>query len=426
MKKFVPSYLQFIEIWSVINNENMEGSNKMNKVFEEVKIGEITFKNRIIRSATHEGMCNENGEPNEELIKKFEQLAKGGAGAIITGFVGIMPNGNAPSKYMPMIDSDEKIDSFKKLVQRVHSYDTPIIMQIAHCGRQTRSKVTGYPTVAPSPIKDKLYNEDKPHELTEEEIYEIIENFVLGIERAKKAGFDGVELHAAHGYLLSSFLSPHMNKPKDKWGGNTENRFRIVKEILLRARERVGDYTIIAKINAYEKAKDGMNIEEAIKISKYLEEAKCDAIDVSCGIEEDGLWTLRGNFPFEMMAHDNHRIKKIPKSFRKIAKPFIKMQFESPKPYKLFNVPSAEKIKKEVNIPIIVVGGIRRLDEIKEIIENNKSDIVAMSKPFIIEPNIVNKFKEGKQEESRCIDCNYCIIGIEERPLKCYYGKLPK
>ncbi len=396
----------------------------MNQVFEKVKIGRIVLNNRIIRSATHESMANENGEPTEELIKKYEQLAKGEVGAIVTGFVRIMQNGKVP--FMNMIDSDEKIDSFKKVANRVHKYNTPIILQLAHCGRQTRSKMTGYPTVAPSPIKDKLYNEDKPHELTESEILEIIDNFVKGIERAKKAGFDGVELHLAHGYLLSSFLSPHMNKRKDRWGGNTENRFRIVKEILLKARETVRDYTIIAKINAYEKSNDGMKIDEAIKISKYLEEAGCDAITVSCGIAEDGFFTLRGDFPFEIMEHDNFRIKELPKFVRNLAKPVLERKFKSPTPYSSYNLDSAEKIKKQVSIPVITVGGIRKLSEIEEIIEGNKSDLVAMAKPFIIEPNIVKKFKEGKQTESRCINCNYCIIGIEERPLRCYYGKLPK
>ena len=115
---------------------------------------------------------------------------------------------------------------------RGHTPNTPIILQIAHCGRQTLSKITGLPTVAPSPIRDKLYDEDLPHQLSETEINEIINSFVLSIERAKKAGFDGIQLHLAHGYLLSSFLSPHMNKRKDKWGGSTENRFRIVSEIM--------------------------------------------------------------------------------------------------------------------------------------------------------------------------------------------------
>ena len=398
----------------------------MSNVFEEAKIGEITLRNRMIRSATHEGMSDESGKPTEELIKKYEQLAKGGVGAIITGYAGIMQSGKSPLEHMLMIDCDDNIDSFKEMVDRVHAYGTPIIIQIAHCGRQTRSRVTGYPTVAPSPIRDKLYNEDKAHELTENEIFEIINNFVLSIERAKKSGFDGVQLHIAHGYLLSSFLSPHMNKRKDKWGGNTENRFRIVKEILIKAKETVGNYPILAKINAYEKSYDGMTIEEAVKISKYLEAFGCHAIEVSCGIAEDGFWGIRGDFPFEIMAVDHYRMRSIPNIIKPFIKPILKKQFGSPKPYELYNLASAEKIKKQVDIPVIVVGGIRKIEDIQKIIEEGLCDFVSMSRPFIIEADIVNKFKEGKQTQSKCIHCNYCLIGGEERPLKCYYGKLGK
>lgn len=163
----------------------------MNNVFDEAKIARVTLKNRIIRSATHEGMSDEKGKPTEELIKKYEALAKGGVGAIITGYVGIQQNGRAPLHNMLMIDTDDNIKSFQELVNRVHKYNTPIFMQIAHCGRQTRSKVTGYKTVAPSAIRDKLYYEDKPHELSENEILEIIDNFASSIERAKKQDLMG-------------------------------------------------------------------------------------------------------------------------------------------------------------------------------------------------------------------------------------------
>lgn len=398
----------------------------MNDVFSEAEIGGVTLKNRIFRSATHEGMADEKGRPTLELIKKYEALAKGEVGAIITGYVGIQQNGKAPLKNMLMMDSDDNIKAFQGLVDKVHEYNTPIFLQVAHCGRQTRSKITGCETVAPFPIKDKFYNEDKPHELSETEIWEIIDNFVFAIERGKKAGFDGVELHLAHGYLLSSFLSPHMNKRKDKWGGNTENRFRIVKEIMNKARKVVGDYPILAKINAYEKSKDGMEISEAVKVSKYLEEVGCDAIEVSSGIAEDGFFVSRGDFPFDIIAKDNFRMKKIPRIITSLAKPFIEKMMGSPKPYFLYNLSSAEEIKNHVKIPVIVVGGVRKLEDIKNIIEHDKCDFVSMSRPFIIEPNIVKKFEEGKQTESRCINCNYCMIGVEERPLKCYYGHVSK
>ncbi|SEP47329.1 NADH:flavin oxidoreductase [Propionispora vibrioides] len=396
----------------------------MEDVFTEAHIAGIKLKNKIIRSATHEGLADEVGNPSEALIKKYEVLAKGGVGAIITGYAAIMKNGKSPLVNMLMIDKDERIQYYKRLVERVHQYNIPIFLQITHCGRQTFSKTTGLPTVAPSAIKDKLYNEDIPQELNESGIYEIVENFASAIERAKKAGFDGVQLQLSHGYLLSSFLSPHMNKRIDKWGGSSENRFRIVKEIMKKSREKVGDFPIIAKINGYEKSKDGLKLDEAILIAKYLESSRCNAIEVSCGIAEEGFMASRGSFPFEMIAKYNHLMKKVPKILYPLVKIVLKNRFASPEPKYLYNVDNAKKIKENIKIPVIVVGGIRKLEDIKSIINYGQSDFISMARPFIIEPDIVKKFMEGKQQESGCIDCNYCQIGIEESFLKCYYGKV--
>lgn len=396
----------------------------MKEVFSESKIAGVTIKNKIIRSATHESLADEMGNPTEALIKKYEALAKGQVGAIITGYAAIMQNGKSPLLNMLMIDSDERIPYYKKLVDCIHAYNTSIFLQVTHCGRQTFSRTTGMSTVAPSPIKDKLFNEDIPHELNDTEINEIMENFVAAIERAKKAGFDGVQLQISHGVLLSSFLSPHMNKRRDKWGGNTENRFRIVKEIMEKARARVGDYPIITKINCYEKPKDGIDLKEAILIAKNLENYGCDAIEISCGIGEDGFTATRGDFPFEMIAKYNHLMKKTPKIFYPVVKRVLKHSFGSPEPISMYNVNAAIEIKKNINIPVIVVGGIRRLENIERIINNEQCDFVSMSRPFIMEPTLVKKFIDGKQKQSKCIDCNYCQIGIERSPIKCYYGKI--
>jgi 2,4-dienoyl-CoA reductase-like NADH-dependent reductase (Old Yellow Enzyme family) len=355
----------------------------MKSVFGDAEIAGVTLKNRIIRSATHEGMADTNGSPTEMMIKKYELLAKGEVGAIITGYAGIQQNGKSPMHNMLMIDSDAQIESFQELTRRIHKYRTPIFLQIAHCGRQTRSKITGFPTVAPSPIKDKMYNEEAPHALSEADINEIIDNFVLAVQRAKKAGFDGVQLHAAHGYLLSSFLSPHMNKRSDKWGGSTENRFRIVGEIIRQARARVDEYPILAKINAYEKSKDGIRTEEAMKISRCLEQEGCDGIEVSCGIAEEGFVTIRGDFPFEMIATNNFKMEKVPRLFYPLVEFVIERTMASPEPRFLYNLEHAEKIKKNVSIPVIVVGGIRKLEDISNIIEQERCDFVSMSRPSL-------------------------------------------
>lgn len=398
----------------------------MKSVFGDAEIAGVKLKNRIIRSATHEGMADKYGSPTEMLMKKYELLARGEVGAIITGYAGVQQDGKCSLYNSLMINSDLQIRFYQELTSRVHELDTPIFLQISHCGRQTRSKIIGFTTVAPSPIRDKMYSEDIPHALSETEINEIIDNFVLAIERAKKAGFDGVQLHAAHGYLLSSFLSPHMNKRNDKWGSNTENRFRIIGEILRQARARVDEFPILAKINAYEKSKDGIKIEEAVKISMYLEKAGCDGIEVSCGIAEEGFVTTRGDFPFEMITTNNFKMERIPRLLYPLVGHVIKRTMVSPEPHFLYNLDHAEEIKKNVSIPIIVVGGIRKLKDIKNIIEKERCDFVSMCRPFIIEPNLVKKFKEGSQSESKCINCNYCTVGSEKHPLKCYYGRMPR
>lgn len=398
----------------------------MKSVFGDAEIAGVKLKNRIIRSATHEGMADKNGSPTEMLMKKYELLARGEVGAIITGYAGVQQDGKCSLCNSLMINSDLQIRFYQELTSRVHELDTPIFLQISHSGRQTRSKIIGFTTVAPSPIRDKMYSEDIPHALSETEINEIIDNFVLAIERAKKAGFDGVQLHAAHGYLLSSFLSPHMNKRNDKWGSNTENRFRIIGEILRQARARVDEFPILAKINAYEKSKDGIKIEEAVRISMYLEKAGCDGIEVSCGIAEEGFVTTRGDFPFEMITTNNFKMERIPRLLYPLVGHVIKRTMVSPGPHFLYNLDHAEEIKKNVSIPIIVVGGIRKLKDIKNIVEKERCDFVSMCRPFIIEPNLVKKFKEGSQSESKCINCNYCTVGSEKHPLKCYYGRMPR
>ena len=398
-----------------------------NKTFETTEIAGIKLKNRIIRSATHEGMADESGFPTETYKKLYVRLAKGGVGAIITGYAGIQQDGKSSLLGMTMIDSDGFIPVYKEIVDEVHKHGAKIIMQIAHCGRQTRSKTTGLPTVAPSSIRDKMYNEDKPKELTEGEIYSIIENFSEAALRSKKAGFDAVQLHLAHGYLLSQFLSSYSNKRKDKWGGTTENKYRIIDEIFRKIKDKVGDYPILVKLNAYDGRKKGMRISEAVQIAQLLEKSGCTAIEVSSGVFEEGLYTFRSEkLPIEAAMKYVFKYKNLPGPVKTIAKPVIKAIMKQPKPLKKYNLDAAVKIKKAVDIPVIVVGGFNNIDDINDTIENKGIDFISMSRPFIIEPNIINKFEEGKQTESRCIMCNYCAIIGEEKALRCYYGKLPK
>lgn len=390
-----------------------------NKVFEPFELAGITFRNRIIRSATFEGISDENGKPKEQLFKKYEALAKGGVGGIITGFIGVEQQGKA-SDNMAMINKTENIETFKKLTKRMHELNTPIIAQLNHCGGQSKEESTHMQVVAPSKISDY-----KAMEMTKAEILEVIEAFVQGIKNAKEAGFDGVQIHVAHGYLLSEFVSPRMNRRKDEWGGSTENRFRILKMIFEKARKKVGDFPIIVKMNGYETLKNGLTIEESVKIAKLLEQVGCDGIEVSNGTLKAGIATMRGDVPWKMIMAENDKLNKMPEFMKNFVGTVAKKVVPQPQPKNLYNLKAAISIKKAVNIPIIVVGGITNLEEIEDIINNDKCDAVSMSRPFIIESDLVNKFKTGKQTQSKCIQCNFCIIAVEKRPLKCYYGKVP-
>jgi len=395
--------------------------------FKPLEISGIRFKNRIIRSATHEGMADETGIPDERLKKLYVSLAKGSAGAIITGFTGIRQDGKSSMHNMIMIDRDEVIPAFKEITDAVHEYNTPIIMQVAHCGRQTRSKSTGEPVKGVSPIRHKFFNEDLPHELTQSEINEIINGFVLAAIRAKNAGFDAIQLHAAHGFLLSEFLSSHSNRRNDQWGGSIKNRFRIVKEILERTKEKTDGFPVFIKLNSHDSQKNGMIVDEAVAYAKMLEQAGCDGIEVSCGTIEDGLYTIRGEkLPAEAALQYTFKYESLPLLVKKVAGPFLKAVVKQPKPLNNYNLDAAVKIRKAVNIPVMVVGGINSFDSIDKIINRHGIDLVSMSRPFIIQPDIVEKFKSGDLQKSKCIMCNFCAILIEKRSLKCYYGKLPK
>jgi 2,4-dienoyl-CoA reductase-like NADH-dependent reductase (Old Yellow Enzyme family) len=320
---------------------------------------------------------------------------------------------------MAMIDKAENVETFKEITKRMHELGTPIIAQLNHCGGQSKEESAHMPVVAPSKISDY-----KANEMTKAEILDVIEAFVQGIKRAKEAGFDGVQVHVAHGYLLSEFVSPRMNRRGDEWGGNTENRFRILKMIFEKARKEVGNYPIIVKLNGYETLKNGMTIEESVKIAKLLEQVGCDGIEVSNGTLKAGLATIRGQVPWKMIVAQNEKLKNMPEFMKNFVGVIANKTVPQPLPKYLYNMEAAMSIKKAVNIPVILVGGITKLEEVEDLINNVKCDAVSLCRPFIIESDLVNKFKTGKQTQSKCIQCNFCIVGVEKGPLKCYYGKV--
>lgn len=399
-----------------------------NIIFEETIIGGVKLDNRIIRSATHDGLADENGAPTEKMIKKYEYLAQNDVGCIITGYAGVSENGMSPYPAMLKIHNNDNLEAFSRLTDAVHSSKTPIVLQIAHCGRQTSSKAIGCKKVAPT-AKRHLFYPDKAKELNETEIEQIIRDFVDAGIRAEKCGFDAVQLHGGHGYLLHDFISPYGNSRNDKWGGSTENRCKIIVDIIKGIKEST-HLPVWIKLSAEDNRKNGMNIEEAVRVCKILESAGIDAIEVSCGTVEDGMSTMRSRLmPMEAVFEYREPCASFPKPLKDISLFFANLVnpiIKQPTPLENFNVSNANRISNAVDVSVIVVGGIHRLCDMNEIISSEKAQAVSMCRPFICEPNLVKKLKKGKQSEAKCIMCNYCGLVIEKGETKCLYGQIKK
>lgn len=395
----------------------------MNILFTPSSLSGLTLPTRILRSATHEGMGDEHGHADKKLLPLYERLASNRVGAIISGYVAVQQSGKA-TRHMRMFHTDEYIADYLEMNNVMQSYGVPLILQLAHGGGQCSPAVTGEDVVAPSAIKLPNYP-NKPRALNESEIEAIITDFVLSVERAQKAGFAGVQLHAAHGYLLAEFFSPSMNRRTDRWGGSMENRFRIVGEILRQARQKVGDYPIWIKISATDSLRNGMRLEQAIQLARLLEESGCDAIEVSCG-SGDGFNTIRvKDIPAQAALQMVPRYARLAPWKKRLMKSVAPYFFKQHKPLYNYNVEAAHQIKQQVKLPVIVVGGIRRLVDIETIVTQGKADYVALCRPFIIEPGIVAKFASGKQTVSRCQECGFCLLGVSSHPLRCYNAKIP-
>jgi 2,4-dienoyl-CoA reductase-like NADH-dependent reductase (Old Yellow Enzyme family) len=393
------------------------------ELFLEGRIGGLKLSNRMIRTASHEGLSDEEGRPTDETFEFYKGFVKGGVGMIITGYAGIHQSGKSALYHMTMIDMDELIPAHKSLVDRIHGIGGKIVLQIAHCGRQTWSRATKQCLMAPSALPCGFYKE-LPREMTDDDIHNVIHSFATAARRTKEAGYDGVQIHGAHGYLLFSFLSQHSNRRRDKWGGSLENRFRIVAEVLKSVREAVGsDYPVLIKLNTYERAWRGMRPNECAKIARMVEETDCcDAIEFSCGTNEGGFVMARGRFPtwalFKYMRpYCNYHwfIKSLMKIF---VIPFVKMM--QPPFVEGYNLAAAAMAKKSISLPVITVGGMRSKYFMENAIKLGQTDFVSMARPLIREPDLPNKFKDCVSNTALCDNCNDCVVACDTQPIQCY------
>lgn len=340
------------------------------RILQKGRIGSVELDNRLIMPAMGSSHGEADGKVGEELIEYYAARARGGFGLITTEFVCVDLVGKAMPGQL-LVYSDEFIPGFKKLTDRIHAEGGKIFMQLQHSGRQTVSYFTGMQPVAPSPIPCPV-NRELPREMTVDEIYQTIEKFGDAALRAKAAGFDGVEIHGAHGYLVAQFLSSYSNKRADEFGGDIAGRAKFAVELIKNIKDRCGkDFPLIFRISGDERVESGRKIEETAVIAKMLEKAGADAIHVSTGVY--------ASMPY-MVAPAN-----VPNGF---------------------NLDAAQAVKKEVTIPVIAVGRINDPVMAEEVIARGLADFVAMGRASLADPEFPKKVRENRTEEiSPCVGC---------------------
>ena len=344
----------------------------LDHLFEKGKIGNCEIKNRLIVTAMVTNYCNKEGKATERYIRYHEEKAKGGWGLIITEDYAI----NAHSmgyEYIAGLYNDDQIESHRELTDRVHQYGTKIFAQIYHAGKQQSSAVNGgVQPMAPSAIPCPWCRE-QPREMTKADIKRVIADFASCAKRVKEAGFDGIELHAGHGYLLAEFLSPYINKRTDEYGGCLDNRARIIKEILDAMRANVGDdFPIMIRFSAEEGMPGSRDMSETRVLAKLFEEWGFDALHVSSGVYGDY------NKQIVSPMYVGHA----------------------------WTVDFAEEVKKIVNIPVVTVNRINDPRMADGIIALGKADFVGMGRGSLADPELPNKAKAGRMNDIRyCIGC---------------------
>ncbi|ETI70497.1 NAD(P)/FAD-dependent oxidoreductase [Neobacillus vireti] len=350
------------------------------KLLSPGKIGSLEIKNRIVKAPQSTGLSNRDGTVSERLVRHYKEIARGGTGLIIVEYTYI-DNEASKSAYCQLgISDNEHIAGLSWLVSSIHDEGAKAGIQIEHCGRQ---KFLGTPPIkAPSRIPwPTLYEQtgNVPEELTIEEIKQIVEDFGDAARRAKIAGFDLVEIHAAHGYLITNFLSPHTNKRTDLYGGTLENRMRILLEVIRNVKAKVGeDFPITMRINGTDYEPDGITIEESIEVCKQAEQL--------------------GIYAFHVSGGDHH---------------MMNYQVSPMTVPKGPNVWAAEAIKRSVSVPIIASGSITTPQFAEEILQEKNVDFVSLGRPLLADPYFPLKAKEGRTED--IIPCIRCNDGCMER-----------
>ena len=362
----------------------------------------MTIRNRFVKAATFEGMAPKN-VVTDRLIDYHRAVAAGGVGMTTLAYCAVSPDGRgAPGE---IIVRDEAVEGLRRFTDAIHALGAAASIQLGHAGPVAAG--IGMRGLAPSrvfaPQAVKF-----TRAATDDDLARVTDDFASAAARAVEAGFDAVELHFGHGYLISSFLSPKLNKRKDRWGGSVDNRARLARQVAHRVRDAVGDRAaVIAKLNMADGVKRGLQVEESIEVARLLEaDGALDALELTGGSSfQNPMYLFKGPAPVEEMAAVFPPLLRV--GLKLTAKKFFKEY-----PYEeAYFLPMARQFRAALDMPLILLGGINRLDTVRDALAEGFA-FVAMGRALLREPDLVGRWQKGETAEAVCIHCNKCMPTI--------------
>ena len=398
-------------------------------LFEPLAIGSLTIAGRVVKAATSETRATADGAAAQTTIDFYEPIARGGTPLIITGNIYVSPDGKS-TPFQMGIDEDAKVPALARLVDAVHAHGVRIFAQLSHSGREALPTFAGLPEVVSASAVTDLSTGVRPRALAVPEIERVVERFGEAAERCRRAGFDGVEIHAGHGYLISQFLTPYTNRRTDRYGGSLENRIRLLSEVHRAIRSRVGsDYPVIMKLNGsdYLPLRAGLGTAELVEIARIMEAEGLDGVEVSVGHYESGFPVVRGTFQrcLRGMARGSARHLTGPRRFVMTRLwPIVALACNIAwRRREGYNLRYARHFKKALTMPVLCVGGFLTGREMERAIEQGECDAITIGRGMIADPLLYRHLKDGSAGP-RCVNCNACIGCIGSLPVDCYHPRV--
>ena len=393
----------------------------MSLLFEPLKIGNFEIKNRFMRSATYYALSDENGFITEAYSQLMKTLAENEVGLIITGFAYVLKNGQIGID-MNGIQDDDHIPEYREMTRAVHERDGRIVMQIVHGGAASlHAAETGGDYMAVSVVEHMPDYGRKAREMSQEDIEEIIEAFGQGARRVQEAGFDGVQIHGAHGYLLSQFLSPRTNRRTDQWGGRLENRMRFAIEVVRSIKKAVGpDFPIMIKLGVCDYLEPGDDLTWGRSVGRMKRPEVMEPIEGRVGLMIEEGARIAGTLEKEGVS-----FTEISNGFLGTSSRKIHVGIDSPEKEAYF-LNEARIVREATKGPLSLVGGMRSLPVMEEIIRSGVADCISICRPFIREPGLIKRWMEGDTHPAECISCGGCFNVDDHGKMQIFCRQLKK